>query len=113
MPAVPILPPKVRRFFGIDNDTNTAQGGTDYDTLTNAGANPSTDIPDVTIGWPATTADTTWNETRVSRDAEVRGHRAMSTPVPIGAVPSLTVTLPGYRVVAEKLLKGVMGKEGT
>lgn len=111
-PLAPILPPNVRRFFGIDVDSNSSAGGTDYDTLSNGGANPSADIPDVTIPWPATTATPAWNEVRISRDAEVRGHRAMSAPIPIGAIPGIPFTVPGYRAIAEKLLKGVMGKEG-
>src|SRR5438309_4955290 len=113
MPTItPILPPQVRRFFGIDVDANSSAGGTDYDTLTNGGANPSTDIPDGTIPWPATTAAPAWNPTRITRDAEVRGHRAMSPPIPIGAVPSIPFTVPGYRSIAEKLIKGAGGKEG-
>ncbi len=111
-PVAPILPPQVRRYFGMDVDANSAQGGTDYDTLTNGGANLTADIPDTTSPYPATTATPAWNPTRITRDAEVRGHRALAAPIPIGSIPALPFTVPAYRPIVEKLLKGVMGKEG-
>ncbi len=98
------VPPQVaiRRAFGIADDATA--GGTCFDDLTVAG-----EVPESTIWWPVTGGTIDKGLTRVDRNDEVRGIRAGTSPLPLQASPSITVPVPAYRSVLEKLLPKTLG----
>jgi hypothetical protein len=93
--------PTIRRLFGVIDDTNA--GGSEYDQLT-SGA-----VPDASIFWPVTGGTFDRNTDTIDRNDEVRGVRAMTAGIPYRAAPVLTVPVPAYRSVFEKLLKKTLG----
>lgn len=95
------MPPTIRRLFGMVADANA--GGTPYDTLV-SGA-----VPDATEFWPVTGGTSDKNLENIDRNAEVRGRRAASRPVPFRAAPELTVPLAAYGNLVAKALRKAMG----
>src|SRR4051794_28541846 len=95
----------IRRLFGIADDATA--GGSNYDSLA-AGA-----IPDASIFWPVTGGTIDKNIERQGREAEVRGRRAQSAPMPFRASPVMTIPVPAYLSVAKKALKKTLGGTDT
>lgn len=100
------MSPQVRRAFGYNDDPTSAAGGSNLEALT-GGA-----IPDVTKFWPVTGGNLEWQPSRIERNNEVRGRRAISPPIPFRVTPMQTIPIPAYRSVVEKALKLTMGSEG-
>lgn len=90
----------IRRLFGVTDDV---VGGTSYENLS-AGV-----VPDATIFWPPTGGTLDRGLTRIERTTEVRGRRAVSTPLPFRAAPAMTIPFPAYRSITEKLAKKCLG----
>jgi len=99
------MSPQVRRAFGYNDDPASAAGGSNLEALT-GGA-----IPDVTKFWPVTGGSLEWQPSRIERNNEVRGRRAVSPPIPFRVTPMQTIPTPAYRSVIEKALKLTMGSE--
>ena len=96
--------PVLRRVFGFIDDATA--GGKDFDTL--AGT-----IPDSTSFWPVTGATIDGGIERIDRNAEVRGRRANTHPLPFRGAPSTTFTSGAYREIVEKALYKTMGVVNT
>lgn len=91
----------IRRLFGFSADT--IAGGSSYDDLV-SGA-----IPDADTFWPVTGGTLDKNLERYDREAEVRGRRPRTAPLPFRSGPQVTVPVPAYRLVLEKGLRKVLG----
>lgn len=94
-----------RRLFGIVDDATS--GGSEYDDLV-SGA-----IPDSSIFWPVTGGTLDKNIEPINRDDEVRSRRARTAPLPFRAGPVMTVPMPAYRKLVEKILKKTLGGADT
>lgn len=98
--------PLIRRLFAFADDV---VGGTSYENLT-AGLvpDPTANMP-ISGVWPATGGTLDRGLTRVTRETEVRGRRAVSPPLPFRAAPVMTVPFPAYRSIVEKLMRKCLG----
>jgi len=95
----------IRRLFGIADDSSP--GGSEFDELT-MGA-----ISDATIFWPVTGGTLDWNVERIDRNDEVRGRRSNTAPKPFRSAPVMTVPVPAYRSVVEKIVRKTLGFAAT
>ena len=99
--------PVVRRLFGVINDATA--GGKDYDTLKLG----SPTIPDATTFYPVTGGNFDGGIERIDRNAEVRGRRSNTAPLPFRAAPSMTVPVAAYRSIVESVLYKCLGANVT
>jgi hypothetical protein len=96
--------PAIRRLFGITDDVI---GGTSYENLTDG------TVPDATVFWPVTGGSLDRGLTRIDKSNEVRGRRSIATPDPLMAGPTMTIPVPAYRSVWEKLMRKLLGATDT
>jgi len=101
--------PTIARVFGIVDDT--VAGGSDYDAIVLAAGTPL--VADASIFWPVTGGTFDPNIERIDRNAEVRGRRANTAPLPFRAGPTITVPVAAYRTVLEKVLYKCFGSKTT
>lgn len=99
--------PVIRRLFGIVDDATP--GGQDYDTLVLG----SPTIPDASTFYPVTGGNFDGGIERIDRNAEVRGYRANTAPLPFRGAPSMTIPVAAYRSVIEKVIYKAMGDVNT
>lgn len=91
----------IRRVFGFVDDV---VGGTSYENLAPTGV-----VPDATSFWPVTGGNLDRGLTRIDRANEVRGRRAVYAPLPFRAAPAMSIPVPAYRSVFEKLMRKCLG----
>jgi len=97
----------LQRLFGIIDDA--VAGGADYDAI----KYNSPIIPDSNVFWPAIGGTFDAGLSNIDRNAEVRGRRSNTAPLPFRSDPTITVPTPMYRTILEKSLQKCLGVRAT